>query len=70
MAIVNTIPIRARNFTQGSIAARMNYLRQIAGDPQHTGRFDRLMLAIYATMIVALALFGSAAWIWRDKLMS
>jgi STE24 endopeptidase len=70
VAIVNNIPIRARNFTHGSIAARMNYLRQIANDPQDTGRFDRLMVAIYATMIVALALFGSAAWIWREKLMS
>jgi STE24 endopeptidase len=70
VAIVNNIPIRARNFTHGSIAARMSYLREIANDPQDTGRFDRFMLAIYATMIVALALFGSAAWIWRDKLMS
>jgi STE24 endopeptidase len=69
VAVVNNIPIRARNFTHGSIAARMNYLRDISSDPQRTGRFDRAMLGIYTAMVIALALFGSAAWIYRDKLM-
>ena len=69
VAVVNNIPVRARNFTHGSIAARMNYLKQIASDPQRTGKFDRIMFGIYTAMIVALILCGSAAWIWRDKLM-
>ena len=69
VAVVNNIPVRAGNFTHGSIAARMNYLKQIASDPQRTGKFDRIMFGIYTAMIVALILCGSAAWIWRDKLM-
>ena len=42
----------------------------IADDPLSTGRFDRLMLAIYATLVAALLLISSAAWIYRDKLVS
>jgi STE24 endopeptidase len=69
VALVNNIPISARNFTHGSIAARMNYLRDIAGDPKQTGRFDRFMFTLYTIMIAAVILFGSFAWIYRDRLM-
>lgn len=70
VAIVNNIPIRARNFTHGSIAVRMRYLKEIATDPHRTGKFDRMMLAIYTAMIVALAIFGGAAWFYRALLLA
>jgi STE24 endopeptidase len=70
VAVINNIPIRARNFTHGSIASRMNYLENIATDPERTTQFDRLMLALYAAMFFALILVGSIAWIYRAKLMN
>jgi len=70
VAVVNNIPIRARNFTHGSIAARMNYLQEIANDPKRTGAFDRVMIATYTLLIVALLLLGSAAWVYRTQLLS
>jgi STE24 endopeptidase len=69
VAMVNNIPIRARNFTHGSIATRMDYLKRIADDPRSTGEFDRVMVLLYSTMIVTLGAFGGAAWIYRDKLL-
>jgi len=61
VAIVNNIPVRARNFSHGSIAARMKYLYDLSTDPARTGRFDRAMMAIYATLVIALVLSIAAA---------
>jgi STE24 endopeptidase len=70
VAVINNIPIRARNFTHGSIASRMNYLQSISADPERTTQFDRLMFALYAALLFALLLCGGIAWIYRAKLMS
>jgi STE24 endopeptidase len=67
VAIINNIPIGARNFSHGSIAARMKYLHNLSGDPSRTGQFDRMMLAIYATLITALVLCGAAAAVVFQK---
>jgi STE24 endopeptidase len=61
VAIVNNIPIGARNFSHGSIAARMKYLHDLSADPARTGQFDRTMLGIYALLIGALLTCGAAA---------
>jgi STE24 endopeptidase len=61
VAIINNIPISARNFSHGSIAARMKYLHALSADPRRTGRFDRAMFALYAALIGALILCGAAA---------
>jgi STE24 endopeptidase len=58
------------NWLHGSLGARMAYVENLAEDSSRTDAFDRFMLAIYFLMIVALVLCGSAAWIYRDKLMS
>src|SRR5204863_1467584 len=70
VAIVNNIPIGARNFSHGSIAARMKYLHDLSADPARTGQFDRMMLAIYATLIAAPVLCGAAAAVVFQKTAS
>jgi STE24 endopeptidase len=41
VALVNNIPENARNWTHGSIAARVRYIRQFGRDPLVAERFDR-----------------------------
>ena len=58
------------NWLHGSLGSRMAYVESLAVDSSRTDAFDRIMLAIYFAMIVALLVCGSAAWIYRDKLLS
>jgi STE24 endopeptidase len=58
VAIVNNIPVSARNFTHGSIAERMQYLQQLSSDPTRTAQFDRWMSLLYAMMLFALLVSG------------
>ncbi|HEY1628279.1 MAG TPA: M48 family metallopeptidase, partial [Tepidisphaeraceae bacterium] len=60
VAIINNIPLSARNFTHGSIAQRMNYVQTLSADPTRTVRFDRSMSLLYAVMIFILLACG--AW--------
>jgi len=62
VAIVNNIPIQARDYFHGSIASRMQFLQQLSENPRQCRAFDRAMLLIYGTMLVALAMCGAAAW--------
>jgi STE24 endopeptidase len=68
VAIINNIPLAARNFTHGSIADRMNYVQSLGADPSRTMRFDRSMFLLYGIMI--LILLACCAWVliaWRAQ---
>lgn len=54
------------NWFHGSIAHRMAYVRDLSADPALTGRFDRFMLRLYCTLLVALAVSAAAcAMTWK-----
>lgn len=61
VALVNNIPLSARNFTHGSIAERVRYLQDLSTDPSRTLQFDRSMSVLYAMM--TLALLACGAWV-------
>jgi hypothetical protein len=67
VAVVNNIPIAARNFSHGSIADRVSYLQHLSANPTRTARFDRTMSVLYAGLTVGLAI--SVMWVgilvWR-----
>ena len=67
VAVVNNIPVAARNFSHGSIADRVNYLQHLSASPERTLRFDRLMGVLYTGLTVALSI--SVMWVgilmWR-----
>ena len=61
VAAINNIPVAARSWCHGSIASRMDYLENLAQNPQRTWAFDRLMSRLYLAMI--LVLIFSLAWV-------
>lgn len=65
VAVVNNIPVRARSWCHGSIATRMQYLRQLSADPAATARFDRFMLFLYGALVFGL--FAGAAFCWASN---
>lgn len=65
VAVVNNIPVKARSWCHGSIAARMQYLRELSADPARTARFDRFMLFLYGALVFGL--FAGAAFCWASN---
>ena len=65
VAVVNNIPVKARSWCHGSIATRMEYLRDLSADPSRTERFDRLMLFLYGSLVFGL--FAGAAFCWASS---
>jgi STE24 endopeptidase len=61
VALINNMPVRARSWCHGSIARRMDYVRQLAVDPVHTRRFDRFMVRLNVGLLAAVA--AGAAWL-------
>lgn len=61
VAVINNIPLAARNFTHGSIADRVQYLNTLSTDPVRTRDFDRWMSVLYASLV--LALIVCSAWV-------
>jgi STE24 endopeptidase len=61
VAIVNNIPINARNWTHGSIHARMRYIRRLDRDPQAAARFDRTGRWVRLAMLGLIAIGAIAA---------
>jgi STE24 endopeptidase len=61
VAKVNNIPVAKNEWLHGSIAARMQYLRELSTDPALTGRFDRRMVRIYCGLLFGLVV--SAIWL-------
>lgn len=62
VAKVNNIPIAKHEWLHGSIAKRMQYLREMSTDPAHTSRFDRVMARLYCGLLFAL--IACAVWLW------
>ncbi len=60
VAIINNMPVSARNWSHGSISQRMRALHEMSGDPARTGHFDRTMTRLYAGLLICLCVFG--AW--------
>jgi STE24 endopeptidase len=58
VAVINGIPIHARNLSHGSIAGRIDYLHRLSGDPARTNAFDRFMTWIYVGVVGLLVMFG------------
>lgn len=65
VAIVNNIPVKSRSWCHGSIATRMQYLRELSADPARTARFDRFMLFLYGALVFGL--FAGAAFCWASN---
>ncbi|HVT89933.1 MAG TPA: M48 family metallopeptidase [Tepidisphaeraceae bacterium] len=61
VAMVNNIPVSARNFTHGSIAQRMEYLQNLSSDPSRTIQFDRWMSSLYIILLMGLVV--CASWV-------
>jgi STE24 endopeptidase len=61
VAVVNNIPLAAKNFTHGSIAERMQYLNTLSSDPTRTLQFDRRMAVMFAALLVTLIV--CVAWV-------
>jgi STE24 endopeptidase len=61
VAVINHIPVSARNLSHGSIEARMRALYEMSADPTLTWRFDRSMRRVYASMLACLC--GLVVWV-------
>lgn len=53
-AIIDTLVDIANHWFHGSITGRMEYLQHLSTDPRLTSRFDRGMVAVYATLLLVL----------------
>jgi len=65
VAVVNNIPLRARDWLHPSIAKRMGYLEDLSADPPRTRDFDRLMSRLYAALVLAIVVCGVLALVAR-----
>lgn len=63
VAVINNMPVSARNWSHGSISQRMRALHEMSADPARTGRFDRMMTRLYAGLVAVLCVFGAWAFI-------
>jgi STE24 endopeptidase len=63
VAVVNNIPLRAKDWLHPSIANRMRYLEEMSSNPELTSRFDRFMARLYVGMVLVLLLSVAAAFI-------
>ncbi len=65
VALVNNIPVNARNWTHGSIAARVRYIRRFGRDPKVAEQFDRtgrrvlLGLGMLIVICTVIAVYGA-----------
>ncbi len=58
VAIVNNIPMNARNWTHGSIAARVRYIHRLGRDPVVAQRFDRTGRIVFVGLVVLIVVCG------------
>lgn len=63
IAWVNNISVAAPNWTHGSIANRMRYIRRLGRNPAEVALFDRKIKWLRAVLILGL-LLGIAATVW------
>ena len=45
----------------------MRYLHDLSADPARTGRFDRVMLIVYAALVATLLICGAAALVVFER---
>jgi Zn-dependent protease with chaperone function len=58
VAIINHMPVTARNWSHGSIAQRMRALHEMSADPAHTTRFDKTMVRLYVGLVLCVCILG------------
>ncbi|MEO6435411.1 MAG: M48 family metallopeptidase [Tepidisphaeraceae bacterium] len=63
--VMELIGDAANNWLHGSISHRMRALRHMSSDPAQTHRFDRRMARLYVTLVVALLVSATLAWVVR-----
>jgi STE24 endopeptidase len=61
VAVVNNIPLNARNWTHGSIQARMRYIKRLGRDPAVAARFDRTGKWVFAGLFCVTVICGAVA---------
>ncbi len=61
VAVVNNIPITARNWTHGSIAARMQFIHRLGRDPAAAARFDRVGRRVFVGLILLIAICAAVS---------
>jgi len=66
VAVVNNIPLAAKDWFHPSIARRILHLREMSADPARTTHFDRTMKRLYTGMVAALVTFGAIAALTRS----
>lgn len=69
VAAMNNIPLHARNFTHGSIAGRMRFLRYLSRNPVFTDRFEQFIQRLKLSLLAALMVGIGIAWLMRDRLV-
>ena len=67
VAIINHMPVAARNWSHGSIAQRMRALHEMSADPLRTNRFDRTMTRLYLGLTACLVIFGFWALVQMSR---
>lgn len=68
VATVNNIPVKKHEWLHGSIQSRLDFIRDMAGHPKSTQRFDRQMQLMNGLLLVAL--FMSLLWfasVWAQE---
>jgi STE24 endopeptidase len=66
--VVERVADAANNWLHGSISQRMRALQRMSADPSHTHRFDRYMSRLYETILLALVVSGTIAWLVQAPL--
>ena len=66
IATINNVPVQAHEWLHGSIGSRIEFLRTLSGDPQHTRDFDKRMRRLYLGLLAMVASMGS--WTFYNML--
>ena len=66
IATINNVPVHAHEWLHGSIGSRIEFLRTLSGDPQHTRDFDKRMRWLYFGLLAMVASMGS--WTFYNML--
>jgi Zn-dependent protease with chaperone function len=63
VAVVNNIPIEARNWTHGSIDSRIRYIRRFGRETDVAASFDRSSRRIFVLLLAVIGMCGAVAGI-------
>ena len=63
VALINNVPVAAREWLHGSIESRMKFLNHISDDPYRTWQYDQFMRRLYGAILFFLVAMGVwTAW--------